>query len=536
LSQEKIENQIENISAITPKGTILWAIGLFISIAIILLASTIFILSDKNLYYPLRITASLSLIRELYPESYNDKKLLSLAREAMIAELDRYSGYLDKEELNRAYEEFTGSYGGIGITVVGHEHGLMVMSVREDGPAGVAGIKTGDVIIKADNVSVEGMNPLRATNYLRGQEGSVVEVGIVRNNLSDTITFELTRQKLKLVHLAYAGITSGKYLYLRVLDFEAGVTDEILAAFDSLYINNRHTIKGVLIDLRGNPGGLLSEAISVSDLFLDSGRLIVGVKGKSRWRRSELYSTDSDITNGLPLAVIVDRGSASASEIFAGAMKYSHRGIIVGDTTFGKGLVQELDELMDGSGMRLTIARYYFEGNIFLNDPNSEDIDNAVGIPPDYYIEFPDNEPFLLSLENSSILRDFAILHRNEIAADSNQMMISSKWFDDFLIYAKEKNFRFESDLSDELHDLMVIAALENYSQKTLESINKLQQISHANDSARFAQNHEYILQRIYQIAMEIQYGPGSAYQKAIIPYRKDIALAEKILSQEKID
>lgn len=529
------ENQIGGISPKADRNSLLWGLGLFAAITVFLTASIIFLLSDRELYYPYRLSATLSLVKQLYPEASNDRKMLSLARDAVISQLDRFSGYLDRGELDRAMEEFSGSYGGVGITVVGHKLGLQVMSVREDGPAAKAGIKTGDIIIKAGGVSMEGMNPYRATRYLRGPEASIVEVAIVRNDLSDTLTFKLTREKLKLIHVSYAGITDRKSLYIRILDFEAGVADEVSAVLDSLYFNRKDSLHGIILDLRGNPGGLLSEAISLSDLFIDKGYLIVGIKGRSRWSQSEFYSSNEDITHGLPMAIIVDRGSASASEIFAGAMKYAGRGILIGDTTFGKGLVQELDKLYDGSGLRITTARYYFEGNRFLNDPNSPILDSAAGITPDYFIEFPEYEPFPLSLENSLLLRDFALSRKNDAILDSGITVIPSEWYSAFESFARQKRFIYKSELTNEIKIALDEALFGNSSAETIEKINDLYSLSLKADSCQFAEYHDYILRRLFQLALEAKFGTGLSYRKGILPYRQDIALAEKIF-QDRIE
>ncbi len=514
------------------RKTLFWGLGLFAAITIILTATIIILLGDQDLYYPYRLSATLSLVQQLYPEASDERKMLNLARDAVISRLDRFSGYMDRGELDRAMEEFSGSYGGVGITVVGHKLGLQIMSVREDGPAGKAGIKTGDIIIKAGGISMQGMNPYRASNYLRGPEGTSVEVTIVRNDLTDTLTFKLDREKLKLIHVSYAGITDRKSLYIRILDFEAGVTDEVVAALDSLFLKRKDTLLGIILDLRGNPGGLLNEAISLSDLFIGKDRLIVGVKGRSRWNQAEFYSSDEDITRGLPMAIIVDRGSASASEIFAGAMKYAGRGVLIGDTTFGKGLVQELDKLYDGSGLRLTTARYYFEGNRFLNDPASPILDSAAGIPPDYLVQFPEYDPFPLSLENSQILRDYALSLKDSGVLDSGTSMIPSEWFGDFESYALRNGFSYKSKLSDEIKSTLDEAAFANSSRETLDKINALYSISLKDDSAQFSEYRDYIMRRIFQIVLETRFGTGLSYRRAILPYRMDIVFAEKIFQE----
>ncbi|MEW5924635.1 MAG: S41 family peptidase, partial [Candidatus Zixiibacteriota bacterium] len=359
---DEIGNQIDNFSKDYSRSTVLWSVILFCVMILVITGLSFYVLSDSDLYYSMQLAASLDLVNYLYPEQYNAAEMVRQARRAIFNRLDRYSGYLEPEDLNRVTEEFSGSYGGIGITVVTHEQGLMIMSVREDGPAGKVGLRTGDIIIKADTVELGGLNSYQSTYILRGEEGTPVNVTVVRNQIADTLEFSLIREKLRLIHIPYASLTENKSLYIRIMDFEANLAEDLLACLDSLYLNKKDSVKAIILDLRGNPGGLLNEAVVAANLFLDKGHLIVGVKGRSRWRNDQFHSSGRDITNGLPLAILVDRGSASASEILAGSLKYAGRAVLIGDTTFGKGLVQEYNGLYDGSGIRLTTARYYFEG------------------------------------------------------------------------------------------------------------------------------------------------------------------------------
>jgi carboxyl-terminal processing protease len=493
-----------------------------------------FLLSDEDLTIPYEVESTLSLIRQIYPESYDASRMITLARDAVFGELDRYSGYLAPDELGRVEEEFTGSYGGIGIMVVGHRRGLLVMSVREDGPAGRAGMKTGDIIIKIDTVNTEDLDPYISSYYLRGPEGAPVDIVIARNNLTDTIEFKLNREKLRLTHLAYAGITANRSLYLRLLDFEAGAAEEFLAAIDSLYINRFDTIRGIIIDLRGNPGGLVNEAAAIANLFLPAGHLIVGVKGRSRWHQTAFYSNDDDIFGGLPMAVIVDRGSASASEIFAGAMKYTGRGFLVGDTTFGKGLVQEFDPLDDGSGLRITTARYYFEGDIFLNDPNSPVKDSAAGIPPDYYYQPIEYDPLPLRLGNSLLMRDYAMMHQDEIVSDSGFLMKNTGWYDGFMQYLKDSGFNYRSDLTRYILATIELLHFEGYQTETIAAMERFAARSQEDDDRQLENYREYIKQQLYQIALESKYGASIAYRKAVLPFRQDILLSERLFIERR--
>ncbi len=521
------EGSVEKAIANSSRRTLRWALSFFIAIVVITSGLIFYVLREPNLYYPLRLTSSLELIRFFKPESYQPDRLVKQAREAVFDMLDRYSGYLEPRELDRVTEEFSGSYGGIGITIVSHDAGLMVMSVREDGPAGRAGMLTGDIILRADTINLADINAHQATYVLRGPEGSTLDLLVTRNGMADTLKFTLTRKNLKLIHIPFAGLTASGVFYVRILDFEGGVTEELKAALDS-HLTEKTT--GIIIDLRGNTGGLLNEGVSVANLFLDEGHLIVGTKGRSRWQETAYYSTGIDLTSGLPMAVIVDRGSASAAEIMAGALKYIGRAVLVGDTTFGKGLVQEYRGLGDGSGIRLTTSRYFFEGGIFLNDPESEVIDSGGGIAPDYYIETADRDLFLRQLRNSLLIRDFAMEYQDEILLNSNITKASPGWFERFIDYAHENGFIYKSGITELAELTKDMAIWQNCGKETIEAVDHVYSIARKDDSTRFYTYRETIVQSLHRMAVEYKYGLSRAYRDAVLPYRPDIRLAEEIL------
>jgi len=528
-AEDKVTSAPEKIS----RESFVWGLALFFTLILMTTGATYFILSEKNLYYPLRLSYTLEYIRYLYPEDYDANRLIDLAREAVIDKLDRYSGYLEPREMDRVDEEFSGVYGGIGITIIGHERGLMIMSVREDGPASRKGLRTGDIIIRADTVDLAGINPYRATYLLRGPAGSKLGLTIARQHLEDTLTFDLVRETLPLIHIPYAGLTRNNSVYIRIIDFEAGLTHDLAAVLDSLYEPNRDSVGGIILDLRGNPGGLLEEAYRSADLFLDGGHLIVGIKGRSRWFNVAYHSSGSDRTNNTPIIVVVDDGSASAAEILAGALKYADRAVLVGDTTFGKGLVQEYSGHTDGSGLRLTTSRYYFEGGIFLNDPEAEVIDSAGGIPPDYFLRDIETEAFPLALENSGLLREFASGYRDELAAYAPLSAGSAEWFSRFMSFADEKGFAYISKTTELALLVREIASMGNNTPPTTSQAEKIFELAVNNDRDQFDRYRDYISQRLFQISLELKYGTARSYREAILPYRADIRFAEKYFNND---
>lgn len=533
MSQAEVEDKVDVDYTKVRRRYLIWALTLFSAIVLSISVVSLCVLSEKALFYPLRLVSALNLIKVAHPNAFDGNTLMESARKALFDKLDRYSGYLESKEMNRVREEFTGSYCGIGITVMGHDRGLAIMSVREDGPAGRVGIRTSDIIIQADSVMLDGISSYKASYLLRGQEGTSVSILVVRNQFADTLEFNLQRERLRLIHIPFAGLTRNKSLYIRIIDFEAGLSEDLFGVFDSLYSNSDDTVKAVILDLRGNPGGLLSEAISVSDMFLESERLIVGVKGRSRWLSREYYSSNGDMLGGLPLAILVDRGSASAAEVLAGALKYAGRAVLVGDTTFGKGLVQEYDQFADGSGIRLTTARYYFKGRVFLNNPDAAIVDSASGIPPDHYFKSTGSEHFPVHLESSLLMREFAIGNQDEILAYAPFMESSPEWFARFIDYAREKDFQYESELTEFAEFIRDEVALRNYSDAAFKSVDRICELAVADDRSQFRVYKDYIKQRLYQIAIEVKYGVARAYRDAILPFRQEISYAESILYKE---
>lgn len=507
----------------------LWTLGFFATILVLLVALGIYTISEPNLGYQGEIISALQLIGYFYDGEYNPARMIRHARDGVFDELDRYSSFLEPPQLRLLTEEFSGSYSGIGVTITPDEYGLMIMSVREGGPAFKAGILNGDIIIKADSVDLSGKNVLEATYYLRGPENSPLLLTVARNEMHDTLSVTIMREKMKLQHVPYAGWLENDVCYIRLIDFDAGAAEEVKLTLDSLLIDSAMSVKGVILDLQNNPGGLLFEAIALAELFLEKNRLVVGVKGRSRWDKMEYSSSGSDILTRRPLIVLVDRGSASASEIVAGSLKYAGRALLVGDTTFGKGLVQEYNGLADGSGIRLTSSRYYFEGEKYINDPNSPVLDSAGGIPPDYYL--PEiYEPFIAALSRSLLMRQFASANKDKILAGPSIMKSADNWYQDFVAYCRSRNFEFTSTITGSLDTMKQIAEFSGAGRETIGLIDRTLTFSEKLDREQFEHYREKIIRLIFRLAVELEYGLARSYRDAILPYSPQIKLAEKII------
>jgi carboxyl-terminal processing protease len=515
------------------RAIVLSAIFMFLLI-ILAGAAGVYILSDKGLKQALTFVNFTLELEDNYPGRLDWNQLLASARQAMFEQLDRYSGYVEPVQFDQLNEEMSGSYSGIGVSVVQHDQGLLIISVRENSPAAEVGLLSGDIIIEADGVELAGLTSGKSTQLLRGREGTSVKVAVFRPVLKDTLTVDVTRRKVDLLHIPFAGYTPDSVIYIRVLDFEAGTSHDIEAALDSLLHKKDMTPKGIILDLRGNPGGLFIESYHTANLFLEKGQFIVGTDGRSRWKEEKHYSTGHDITGGLPMAVMVDGGSASSAEIVSGSLQQLHRAVLVGDTTFGKGLVQGFTRFPDGSGLRLTISRYYLAGGVYLNQFDTALNEIGSGLAPDYFYRSNERSLFPRTLENSLLLQQFANLHQDEIIAQSKNFELADSWLDRFKAYARDNHFIFTSPET-ELAEFMVdLSHFESHSRDTRQTTARILDIARKSDMDKFDEYGDYIKRRLRRIAVERKYGTYRAYADVVVRSRPDIRFAARILKDDR--
>ena len=312
------------------------------------------------------------IIKNNYVDRVDNEKLIFDAMKGMVGNLDPHSQYLDKEDKDFLINNINGEFAGIGIEYQKVDKGIKVISPLEGTPADKAGIKSGDFIFKINDRSINTFKSVEeALKLLKGKAGEEVTLSALRDNKE--IKFNLVKEIIK-VQSTKSKIISNDFGYIRISAFQKDTSIEVHKALSEMLKERK--IEGLILDLRGNPGGLLDEAIKVSDLFLDE---VVVVFTKDRTNKSKLYRAKyGQIIKGTPIVVLVNNGSASASEIVAGALQDNKRAIIIGSKTFGKGSVQTIIEFDDGNAMKLTTSRYY--------TPNGDSI-QAKGIIPDIEID-----------------------------------------------------------------------------------------------------------------------------------------------------
>ena len=306
-----------------------------------------------------------------YVEDVSDKKLIEAAINGMLVALDPHSSYLDGQSFKYMNEQTKGKFGGLGIEVTMEQGLVMVVSPIDDTPAYKAGIKTGDFITHIDGEQVIGMSLNDAVDKMRGKVGTKVKLTIRRIN-QKPFDVKLTREEIK-IRSVKSELKSGDVAYIRISSFTEDTDQTIEKSLKKLKKEAKNKLKGVVLDVRNNPGGLLDQAVNVSDLFLDKGE-IVSTRSRNPEDTVKYTAKDGDIAKGLPMVVLINDGSASASEIVAGALQDHKRAIILGEKSFGKGSVQTIIPLGNHGAMRLTTARYY--------TPSGRSI-QAKGIEPD---------------------------------------------------------------------------------------------------------------------------------------------------------
>lgn len=518
-----IPNQIDRRSLILAS---LFAVALVMVCGVI----GLYVLSSPDIRLVHQFAATFARIEAEYAETVDPEALIRSARQGMFDRLDRYSFYIPPINMDRMREEFTGSYAGIGVTIVRRQNGLLIVSVRAEGPAQAAGLLIGDIIL-ADSATVgQEQNPNDLLNLLRGTPGDSLTIHVYRRAVKDTFEISLPRQKVKLEHLPFAGITADNKLYFKLEDFETGASDDIKAAIDSLLVENDHPPDGIIFDLRGNPGGRLAEAFLTADIFLDEDRLIVGTTGRSHWTDEESYSTGQDLTGGLPIVILVDKASASAAEIVAGALKQHGRAVLVGDTTFGKGLVQGYSGFPDGSGMRLTISRYYLEGGLYLNQFDSTFSEIGSGLVPDHWYKFDSDRRFLRFLENSFLFLDFAAIHNDSLVDQTKEGTIGDRWLKRFAEFANREGFVYTSESTTEAERLVDLAAKQEPSKPLLQAANDLLFQAQKLDMDLMFEHGDFIKRRLTEIAWQRKFGTFQAWSQITIRNRPDISYAAKLM------
>jgi carboxyl-terminal processing protease len=333
--------------------------------------------SKNNLYEKIDLFGEvLENIKKDFVDDIDQSDIMDSAINGVLQSLDPYSAYMSPELFKEMQTDTRGEFGGLGIEI-GMESGIVkVISPIDDTPAAKAGIKAGDYIVKIGNEQVQGKSLMEAVKLMRGPVGTSIDLTIRRKNIKKALEFKITRKVIEIQSVSSQVISKDKNLgYIRLKSFNENSDEQFLKSIKKFEKNSK--IKGYVLDLRNNPGGLLTQAINITDFFLEDGE-IVSTKGRKISETRKFFARRGDEIKGKPIIVLINNGSASASEIFAGALKDHKRAIILGENSYGKGSVQSIIPLRNGGGMRLTISKYYL--------PSGKSI-SEVGVTPDILVE-----------------------------------------------------------------------------------------------------------------------------------------------------
>lgn len=319
-----------------------------------------------------KLTKIIGTVEQYYVDDLTLSELIDKSIEGLISNLDAHSGYLDEKKYENLKVQTDGEFGGVGFTIGMKDGALTVIAPIEDTPADKAGLKSGDIILKINELSTLSMTLDEAVNLMRGEPKTEVSLTIIRKNENKPIVYNITRDIIKVQSVYGKIIENENILYLRVTTFDKNVESKTKEIFNKYKDKN---VSGVILDLRNNPGGLLDQAVALTDLFIDEG-IIVSQKGRDDKDKIEFKAKKGEITSS-NMAILVNGGSASASEIVSGSLQDHKRAIVVGESTFGKGSVQAILPVDNESAIRLTIARYYL--------PSGRTI-QATGVQPDVVV------------------------------------------------------------------------------------------------------------------------------------------------------
>ena len=350
--------------------------------------------SDNDIYKKIDLFSEvLETIKNEYVDEVDQSEAMDSAINGLLQSLDPYSAYMSPEAFSNMQTDTSGKFGGLGIEVTMESGVVKVITPLDGTPAAKAGVKAGDFIVQINGEQVQGKTLMEAVNLMRGEVGSPIQITIRRKGKKRAIEIKIIREIIQVKSVNSKKIDD--IGYLRLTSFNENSSVQLRKNIKK--IESKNKVKGFILDLRNNPGGLLSQAIEISDFFLDSGE-IVSTKGRKSRENRKWFANDGDLIDGKSLIVLINNGSASASEIVAGALKDHKRAILLGENSFGKGSVQSIIPLKNKGGIRLTISKYYL--------PSGKSI-SEVGVAPDIEIQ-EDNDEFVINTPTDNQL-SFAI-------------------------------------------------------------------------------------------------------------------------------
>lgn len=518
--------------------------------------------AEKSIYSYIKLFDAVAFnVNAGYVDTIDPEELVKAGIRGMMQTLDPFSTLQDIKEHDRLMEMTEGKYEGLGMSIAQVNKMITVVSPIEGTPAYRMGIKAGDQIIQIDDKPTEGMTTEEASKLMRGQRGTSVILKIRREGVSELLEYKIERALIELKNVPYYGVMDGEIGYVRLSKFSKESGKELRDAVSELKNKN---IKGLILDLRYNGGGLLDEAVETANLFLGEGKLIVYTQGRSEEKR-EYFGRGASIYGEGPLVVLVNEGTASGSEIVTGAVQDWDRGVIIGNTTFGKGLVQQVinRNLPPDYFLKLTVAKYYVPSGRCIQKPEmikkhssgegtEEESDSLVvskreifhtkggrvvygggGIVPDIEIEREKYKPIEYNLERQSTFFDFAVSY---IAKHSNIPMdfeVNDQILADFKQFLKDKNFTYKSALELDLDTLKKHIGDQDKSEVFSQVLKNMESLIEQEKEKDFGQSLDYIKKSIKRDVLNNLYGEKGYYEGILLKSDPAIQKAFEILTNK---
>ncbi|MCB0805698.1 MAG: S41 family peptidase [Bacteroidales bacterium] len=509
-------------------------------VVLVFAASSGFSQSNNNFEVSKNLDIYATLIKELntnYVDDINVGELTKTGIDAMLKSLDPYTVYISEAEVEDYKFITTGQYGGIGALIQKQGKKMVIAEPYEGNPAQSSGLKAGDEILEVDGKSVSGMNTDDVSTLLKGQPGTSVTILIKRPGTDEPISKELERKNVKIDNIPFYGMVSDHVGYIKLSGFTQHAGKEVKDAFLELRDNN--DLSGIIIDLRGNGGGLLQEAVSITNIFVPKGEVVVSTKGKLSSKNYTYKTSDQAVDTDIPLAILVDNSSASASEIVAGAIQDHDRGVIVGHQTFGKGLVQNVIPLTYNSQAKITVAKYYIpsgrciqEIDYSKKDANGHSIKapdsiadayktkngrvvyDRHGIEPDIVMDGDTLSKISYTLLMKHLFFNFATQFalENESIPPPDQFEVTDDIYSEFVDYITEEGYEYTTKSEEALEMLKNYAKDEHYFENISEDFETLEAKIQKNKKDDVSQ-HKDEIKKILKIEIVSRY----YYQKGKI-------------------
>ncbi|MDR3705521.1 MAG: S41 family peptidase [Paludibacteraceae bacterium] len=466
--------------------------------------------SERNFEISKNLDIYNSLFRELdlfYVDSIKPKKLITESINDMLGTLDPYTDYIPEEETKDLKFMTTGEYGGVGALISQNkDNEICIAEPYEGKPADKAGLKAGDIIREIDGVKLKGKTVSDVSDLLKGQPATSVKITIERYNEKSPIVKTINREKIQINPVSYYGVVGDKIGYILLNQFTDKAGDGIKAAI--LDLKNNHHIESLVLDLRSNPGGLLDQAVAITNFFVPEGLEILSTKGKVKQWDVTYKTTQAPIVPDMPLAVLVNSNTASASEIVSGAMQDLDRGVVIGTRSYGKGLVQATREISYNGHLKVTTAKYYTpsgrciqaidyahrneDGSIAripdslthaFKTKNGRTVKDGGGITPDIEVKNEQKMNISYYLYSKNMIFDFATQYaaKNKKIASPEEFKLTDKDYDDFKAFLKSRNFSYTLKSAESLHKLKEMADYEGYGDLSKDEFSALEKKLTAN-------------------------------------------------------